>query len=219
MCGRFALFTPLPVLLRDFNIGQVEFTFTPSYNICPGAYVPVVSQSDSRRMTLMKWGLIPSWAENESIGFKMINARIETVHEKKSYRNAFQRRRCVIPFDGYFEWMGTGKVKQPYYFFPKVPSGLAGIWENWTGREGQRVSSFSVITVPAPPPYNEIHHRMPFLVPNGVNDFWLGGGELDVDKLLEKTSEFSNNILDYHRVSEFVNSTRNDCPRCIERVE
>ncbi len=144
MCGRFTLRTPASQVAEAF--GVLPFPdLQPRYNIAPSQQVPVVrlAQNDSRELALLRWGLVPSWADDPKIGYKMINARGESVATKPSFRSAFKKRRCLVVTDGFYEWQKTdGGKKQPYYIrlMNERPFAFAGLWEHW-GREGQEFDS------------------------------------------------------------------------------
>lgn len=134
MCDRFVLISDLSVITEDFDIQQVSASFSPSRNVSPGQQIPAVIRRDDKNiLATFLWGLIPPWVKDPSIGVKLINARAETVNEKPSFKNAFQKRRCLIIADGFYEWKKEGKKKIPYYFFLKSgkPFGFAGLYETW----------------------------------------------------------------------------------------
>ena len=134
MCGRFVLISDLSVITEYFDIQEVLASFSPSRNVSPGQHIPaVIRRDDKKNLVTFLWGLIPSWSKDSSIGAKLINARAETVNEKPSFKNALQKRRCLIIADGFYEWENEGKKKIPYYFSLKSgkPFGFAGLYESW----------------------------------------------------------------------------------------
>jgi putative SOS response-associated peptidase YedK len=186
MCGRFTLRTPLTVLMHHFNIDarpdQQQVLFEPRYNIPPTVDVPVVRFADGHRtLSLMRWGLLPSWTKDPKKAPLLNNARAESVAEKPSFRTAFKKRRCLIPVDGFYEWKTIGKAKQPYYFHrqDERPFAFAGLWEAWN-----EIESCTIITTDANEVMAPIHHRMPVvLVPNDYKE-WLDPEASELEKLL-----------------------------------
>lgn len=153
--------------------------FEPRYNIAPSTGIPTIIQTPEGRrvLQLMHWGLIPSWAKNESIGDKLINARGESIAEKPSFRAAFKRHRCVIPASGFYEWVQEGKVKQPYYISLKSdqPMAFAGLWETWRTPDGSSLESTCIVTTDANKIMNQIHNRMPVILEPNDWRVWLSG--------------------------------------------
>jgi putative SOS response-associated peptidase YedK len=176
MCGRFVLISDLSIITEDFNIQEVSASFTPSRNVSPGQHIPAVIRSDDKNiLATFLWGLIPSWAKDPSIGAKLINARAETVNEKPSFKIAFQKRRCLIVADGFYEWKKEGRNKTPYYFYLKSgkPFGFAGLYETWLSPEKKKVDTCTIITTRANEVVQPIHERMPVIVPKEKEAVWL----------------------------------------------
>jgi putative SOS response-associated peptidase YedK len=147
MCGRYTLKTPAGVLTERFDIEESSTSITSSYNIAPTQQVAtVLAENGKRKLEMLHWGLIPSWAKDPKVGNRMINARAETVAEKPSYRKAFQERRCLIVADGFYEWQKTDNGKQPFYIRmeDESPFAFAGLWESW--RNGGEIRSCTIIT-------------------------------------------------------------------------
>ena len=167
MCGRFALKSPPAELVTRFGLDECA-DYSPRYNIPPGTDIPVIRQSPEGRrvLYLLRWGLVPHWAKDPSIGVKLNNARGESVAEKPSFKQAFMRRRCLIPADGFYEWKTEGKTKQPYYFSLKSgePMAMAGLWESWKAPDGSVLRTTCVITTRANALMEPIHERMPVIV-------------------------------------------------------
>jgi putative SOS response-associated peptidase YedK len=222
LCGRYTLTVPLSNLVDSFDVDPPEFDYPPRYNIAPTQDAPVIAQdADGRRMGLLRWGLVPSWAKDLSMGGRMINARAETVAEKPAFRRAFRHRRCLVPADGFFEWKpgaekeGPKGAKVPHWIHreDREPFGMAGLWERWTPEEGNPVHTFTIITTDAVPEIRGIHPRMPVILPPGDLDEWLDSAS-SVDDLLALLRPNGDGIRT-HPVSSFVNSPRNDGPECI----
>ena len=174
MCGRYTLATPVNDLAERFEIDEYPSPITPSYNIAPTQEVAaVLVEEEKRKLQMLRWGLIPAWADDPSIGNRMINARSETVAEKPSFRKAFKDRRCLVLTDGFYEWQRTPDGKQPYYIHMKdgSPFAFAGLWESW--RDGEEIRSCTIITTEANQLVGEVHSRMPVILPPEDYEVWL----------------------------------------------
>ena len=176
MCGRFILLTDLSVIVESFRIGEVACEYRPGNNISPGQQIAaVLRKDDQNRLVDFRWGLIPSWAKDPSIGNKMFNARAETIAEKPSFREAFKRRRCLIIADGFYEWQKIGPIKKPLRFSLKSgePFGLAGLYDTWISPEQKTVNTCTIITTEPNDLLRPIHDRMPVIVRKELEDFWI----------------------------------------------
>jgi putative SOS response-associated peptidase YedK len=169
--------------------------------------------------TLLRWGLIPSWARDKNIGAKLLNARAETVATQPSFRAAFKKRRCLLAADGFFEWAKVNKGKQPYYFTLKDegPFAFAGLWEEWRG-EGEPLRSCTILTTGANDVVRPVHERMPVILAPGDYARWLGPAAKPQEELLPLLRPLPAEALVARPVSTFVNSARNEGPRCVEPV-
>jgi putative SOS response-associated peptidase YedK len=219
MCGRFVLFSNVTVLQGEFNIFQTPFDFQPSYNIAPTQdIVAVIRESGDNRLVTFRWGLIPFWAKDPSIGNRMINARGETVAEKASFRTPFKKRRCIIIADGFYEWRKEGTGKVPVYVFLKSrrPFGLAGLFDFWNSPKGEEIRTCTIITTDANELLRPVHDRMPVIIPEEWRDLWLDPKNLDEKFLRELLGPYPSDLMDHHDVSRFVNSPKNDSPECIQ---
>ena len=168
---------------------------------------------------MLRWGLVPSWAKDPSIGSRMINARGETVANKPSFRGPFRSRRCLIPADGFYEWAkGEGGTKQPYYVTlrEKRPLAFAGLWEHWEDPDGAAIESCTIITTQANEVLADIHERMPVILHRADYDRWLDLGFQDTSKLQQLLAPYPAHQMARHAVSTFVNSPRNESAACIE---
>lgn len=187
MCGRYVLLTDLSVIVESFDIGKVACEYRPGINISPGQQVAAVLRRDGRNSLVhFQWGLIPSTATDPSIGSRMFNARAETVSEKPSFRNAFARRRCLIPADGFYEWKKLGKGKQPFRFSLKSgePFGFAGLYESWVSPEGKPVDTCTIITTEPNDLLRPVHDRMPVILPKDREAHWIDPENWDAGRLL-----------------------------------
>ncbi|WP_296891799.1 SOS response-associated peptidase [Thiobacillus sp.] len=187
MCGRFALKTPPSELATRFGLDEVV-ELAPRYNIAPGTDIPTIRHSpDGKRvMHMLRWGLVPHWAKDPSIGAKLSNARGETLTEKPSFRDAFKRRRCLVPADGFYEWKTEGRQKQPYYFSMKSgePFALGGLWESWRMPDGNVLRTCCLITTGPNDIMLPVHDRMPVIVAPDDYETWLTGEPDDVQGLV-----------------------------------
>jgi len=159
MCGRYAQRTDPKKLAKEFKVPDVP-DVKPRYNIAPTQDILAVYEAaDGREMKFYKWGLVPSWAKDKSMGARLINARSETITEKPSFREAFKKRRCIIPADGFYEWKRTEGKKQPFFFQmqDERPFGFAGLWERWEGADGEVIHSCTILTTEANEVLRPIH--------------------------------------------------------------
>src|SRR5215216_3572508 len=180
MCGRYTLRTPVDTLAEAFEIEEYPSSIVPSYNIAPTQEVAaVVEEDEKRKLEMLRWGLIPSWAKDPAIGNKMINARAETLAEKPSFRTALKRRRCLVVADGFYEWKKTGGGKTPMYVQLKdgQPFGFAGLWEAWQSPEDGLIKTCTIITTTPNELLADIHDRMPVILPREAYDRWLAPEE------------------------------------------
>ena len=225
MCGRYRLSRHKQVLLDRFGVEPDEdFDWQPRYNIAPTDRVPVIRQDPRqprRRISLLRWGLIPSWAKDASVGARMINARAESAAEKPAFRDALMKRRCLVPADGFYEWKKLDKTRQPYSI--GMADGelfaFAGVWERWKDPVGQWVKSFSILTTEPNRLTREVHDRMPAIVDPGSYDLWLDPGLTDLAAVGELVKPFEASRMRMYPVSARVNSVKNDDAACAEEMD
>ncbi len=222
MCGRFTLGKEPDSLLDYFHLHGEVPDFDMSYNIAPTQMTPIVFCDQQYRVCeLMRWGLIPSWSKGPDAKFNMINARAESIEQKPAYREAFKQRRCLVPADGFYEWSGQSKPKQPYYIYEEGRSlfAFAGIWEQWSS-PAQSINSFSIITTAANELMQNIHQRMPVIIRPERFDEWLFADEVDrYKKLVGPDFTSGNDIrLAYYPVSNRVNSVKHDSAELIKSL-
>ena len=219
MCGRYTLKSSGRQVAEAF--GLAEFPELPErYNIAPTQSVPVVLDDGGRRLEMLHWGLIPSWADDPFIGSRMINARAETVAEKPSFRSAFKRRRCLVVADGFYEWKKFDGGKQPHYLRLKDsgPFGFAGLWESWSMEGGEEIISCTIITTEPNEVAAEVHNRMPVILPPDVYDAWLDPGNDDREELLAMLAPYAAEEMEAYAVSRSVNRPANDYPEVLQSV-
>lgn len=218
MCGRFAQISPVKVIKKEFNVKEIAVDFKPNYNAAPTQNIAAIIYDKVNKLVQLRWGLIPFWAKEASIGNKMINARAETITDKPSFRNAFQRHRCLIAVDGFYEWKKEGGIRKPLFIFlkSKKPFGLAALYETWTSPEGVQIMSCSIITTEANALMKSIHTRMPVIIPKDHEAQWLDFTGKDRTMLLQLLKPYDSEQMDSFYVSQFVNSPKNNSPECIK---
>lgn len=222
MCGRYNLITDADALIDFFEIEQSLLEpaeSTPRYNIAPNQQVPIVRSSDNRReLLLARWGLVPHWSKEANPKYSTINARAETVAEKPSYREAFRRKRCLIPATGFYEWKRENDYKTPYHI-QLVNGGLfsfAGLWDHWE-RQGEGFDSCSIIVTAANQVMQPIHQRMPVILNQSEYKTWLNPAFDNRARLESMLLPFAGSLKAYP-VSTLVNNPRNDNPDCTAPV-
>lgn len=217
MCGRFAFYSPGEATAALFGVNGAP-PIDARYNIAPTQYIAAVrnDSEDGRELTMLRWGLVPFWAKDPSIGNRMINARAETVAEKPSYRAAYRHRRCVVLADGFYEWHTEGGVKRPYYISASdgEPFAFAALWENWQSKvSDESVQSTTLITTAANEFMSTLHHRMPVVLRSETADRWLAGDDDLIDFAVSHGPE-----LRAWAVDRRVNNARNEGEDLIEAV-
>jgi len=223
MCGRFRLTRSQKYLEEHFDAyGEVEAL--PRYNIAPSQLVVTIRQDASkpvRTLSTMRWGLVPSWAKDTSMGYKTINARAETVATTASFREPFKSQRCLIPADGFYEWQRNGKAKQPYCF--KVNDGevfaLAGLWDKWRNPEGEVIESCTILTTTPNSLLSDIHDRMPVILSPENYDLWLDPEFRNTASVSEMLRPFDPTLMRRYPVSTRINNVQNDDADCAEPIE
>ena len=224
MCGRLVIDLSPEMITEIYGIiKKIDRELNPRYNVVPSQTIPIVREDveGSRELTFVRWGLIPSWAKDISIGNSLINARSETAAEKPSFRSAFKRRRCVIPSGGFYEWQRQdGKRKQPWYFrmADGSPVSIAGLWEHWQGSDGQIIESCSILTTSANELMAPIHDRMPVILSHEDHATWLNPKLTDGAPLKALCRPCPADLLNAYPVSPMVNSPKNDSADCIEPI-
>lgn len=221
MCSRYALTSP-PEAVRAYFAHGTEMDYPPRYNIAPTQPVAIVRLDHQRRreLALVRWGLIPSWCKDPARISLLINARAETAAEKASFRGSLRHRRCLVPADCFYEWMGRAGARRPFMIRRVAggPMALAGLWDHWLGADGSEIETMAILTVAANPTVGRIHDRMPAIIPPEHFEAWLDttSGRSDVaETLLEPAPE---GLLDVLEVSSKLNNSRNEGPEVQEIV-
>ncbi len=215
MCGRFALASSAQAI-AEYLETDIPEVFVSRYNIAPTT--PVLAKT-ATGLTFFRWGLVPAWAKELSIGNRMFNARAETVSEKPSFRHAFKRRRCLIPATGFYEWHTENSFKRPY--FCHINQSLfcfAGIWEQWQDGAGNELQSCAILTTAAVGSMEKIHHRMPVVISRENHNSWLNHQSESTSQAMDCLAELMDQF-DYYPVSSKVNSTGNDSAELIQAVQ
>lgn len=224
MCGRFTLTATFEEIIDRFDIQAFidQENYEPSFNIAPSqAVLAVINDGKSNRMGFLKWGLVPPWAKDPAIGHKMINARAETLAEKPSFRKAFQKKRCLIIADSFYEWKRhEDKSKTPMRIKLKSDDlfAMAGVWEAWKSPEGKTLYTCSVITTGPNELMKDIHDRMPVILKPDDEKFWLDPSVIDANDLNKLLVPFDDTLMETYKVSSLVNSPKNNSIGLIQEI-
>ncbi len=221
MCGRFTLTLDPGELQELLELGPFIHIVQPRFNIAPSQPVPIVKEAKTRAVELYRWGLVPFWADDPKIGYRMINARSETAHEKPSFRAAFKYRRCLILADGFFEWHSKAKStpKIPYFFKLEndYPFTFAGLYEHWQSKDGGELHTCTILTCPPNEMVSKYHNRMPVILDKDARWTWLEQG-MDKSILRDLLAPYPADKMKCYAVSRAVNSPENDRPEVLEPV-
>ena len=221
MCGRYSLAADMEGLEERFAFSGEGLPGQARFNIAPTQEILTVTNDGSRNNAQsMKWGLIPHWAQDPSMNNRMINARAETVEERPMFRRAFERRRCLVLADGFYEWMKVGKSKVPMRITLRSgePFGFAGLWETWESPDGTQVHSCTILTTTPNAVMEPIHNRMPVILPREAEGLWLAPGPTQASVLKALLVPYPAADMEAYQVSALVNSPRNDTPDVIART-
>ena len=222
MCGRFTIQMGTADLGALFHAAPRGESLAPSFNVAPGQLVPVVLREEDRLvLTSMRWGLVPSWAKDAAIGNRLINARVETVAEKPTFRKAFRERRCLVVADGFYEWRAEGKRKVPYHITlaDRDVLSFAGLWERWVSPEGEDLRTCAIVTVAANDFMRTIHERMPAILPKDKEAQWLDPAQKDAAALLCLLGPYPPSLMRARKVSTLVNRPTENSPQCLLPLE
>jgi putative SOS response-associated peptidase YedK len=224
MCGRYRLSRRKQLVEEYFAAVSEECEWSPRYNIAPSQPVLTIRQNAHepvRRLSTMRWGLIPSWSKDPTIGFKTINARSETVATTASFREPFRSQRCLLPADGFYEWKRQGHTKQPYCFEVNDNTlfAFAGLWDRWTSPQGDIAESCTIITTTPNSLLADVHDRMPVILSQENYDIWLDPAFRDETALSQMLKPFDSGLMKRYPVNPKVNHVQNDDPECSKSVE
>jgi putative SOS response-associated peptidase YedK len=224
MCGRYRLSRRKQIIEEHFDSVSGEEDWSPRYNVAPTQPVPIIRQHPKeprRELSLVRWGLIPSWAKDASGAAGMINARSETAAIRPAFRDPLKARRCIIPADGFYEWARTGKTKQPFCF--EVNEGdlfaFAGLWERWKDPSGNWIRTCAILTTTPNAVTSAVHDRMPVILDPDAYDLWLDPGFTDVAAVSEMLKPYDARLMRSYPVSTRINQAVNDDADCAKPVE
>lgn len=220
MCGRYTLLADEADILRSFGLTESIAGYEPSYNVAPGQNVlAIIHNGEDKRAGYLRWGLVPSWAKDEKIGYKMINARSETAHEKPSFKNLMARKRCLIVADSFYEWKHADGSRQPQRIQVKNRQlfAMAGLWDKWE-QNGRTLFTCTLLTKDANDFMKDIHHRMPIILPKEKEDEWIEPYVKAPAEAKQFLSSFETEELTAYPVGKHVNAARNNDPTCIEPI-
>ena len=215
MCGRFSLRVEMDELLAYYRLVQPELELTPRYNIAPGLMIPAIIEAhNERKLGYLRWGLVPSWAKDDKVGYMMINARADSLTAKPAFRKLISSKRCIIPADGYYEWRKADK--QPFRITMESRSlfSMAALYDTWVAPSGEKLSTCTIITTEANEGIRPIHERMPAIIPPDHIDAWLSRDQSNPSELLPLLKPTEGMFA--YPVSPIVGNARNDSPAYIE---
>jgi len=221
MCGRYTIIKSPEELENQFEIDVNKEVYQTSFNIAPTQKAPIITNSNPHKASFFNWGLVPNWSKDPKVGYKMINARQETILEKPSFKSAFEKRRCVVLTDGFYEWKKNGKTKIPSFISLKSNKtfALAGLWDKWESPNNETLNTFTIITTSANLFMQTIHHRMPCIFENNQQiKFWLNNDLKPIDHL-SVLKPLEKDKMKMHEVSLLVNSVKNTKASLIDPVE
>jgi putative SOS response-associated peptidase YedK len=218
MCGRYTLYKKAKVLAKRYNLATMPKDVQENFNVAPGQIMPVITADElgQPHLEFMRWGLIPTWAKDPSIGYKLINARDDTIFEKPMWRGLVLRKRALIPADGFYEWKrlpeGNKERKQPFYIRPKHLDvfSFAGVWETWKDAEGKELKTYSIITTAPNEEMSSVHNRMPVILHQEDEASWLEPSKVSRAEIEPFLHPYEDRGLEMYEVSKDVNSTANN---------
>ena len=222
MCARFTITAPAQQIVELFDL-DLLVDLVPRYNVAPTQQVLAVrlDAENKKEYARLRWGLVPSWADDLKIGQRLINARSETVGEKPAFRDAIRKRRCLIAADGFYEWKGEKKNKQPYFIHRpgREPFAFAGIWERWHDPDGKLIETCSILTTDANEKMRPLHDRMPVILPKDQHARWLDPAIKQAGDLKELLQPLSDDALQMYPVTTRVGNPRFEDPSCVEPID
>jgi putative SOS response-associated peptidase YedK len=222
MCGRFSIVVTIEELMERFLLEELSpIPYSPRYNVAPGQLIPaIIAHEGMNRLGALKWGLLPAWSKEEKLSFPTFNAKAETLSQKASFRLPFERKRCLIPADGFYEWKtSSGGQKQPMRIVMKNRSlfAMAGLYDTWTAPDGRKISSCTVITTEPNALMADIHNRMPVILRPGDEELWLDRSRFEPERLHSLLVPYDADEMEAYPVHPSVGSVKNDGPELIER--
>lgn len=218
MCGRFTLTVKEQDILEEFGVEAIVHGYEARYNIAPGQKVLAIIQTGGgKRAGMMDWGLVPSWAKDPKIGYKMINARSETAHEKTSFKRLMAQKRCLIIADSFYEWKKTNDGKQPMRIYSEKRKlfAFAGLWDHWKTEDDERFTC-TILTKEANAFMQSIHNRMPVILPKDRQEQWIEPVKWTGEQAHQFVEQLTMEELEAYPVSTYVNSAKHTGEACIE---
>ncbi|PZT54112.1 SOS response-associated peptidase [Paenibacillus silvae] len=222
MCGRFTITDPLDEIMERYMASIADgFEYRPNYNAAPMQYIPtIIAGKEGNKLGALRWGLVPSWAKDDKIGNKMINARAETLAEKPAFKRLISSKRCIIPTNGFYEWQKDGSGKRPMRILMKDDRlfSLAGLYDTWTDQDGKKLSTCTIITTEPNSLMEDIHNRMPVILHPDNEAEWLGRDNDDVNSLLGLLKPYEAAKMRVYEVSKEVGSVRNNDVGLLKKI-
>jgi len=220
MCGRFEIHSPIDIIAEIFGVAEWDIEYFPRYNIAPSQDILIVINDGKRKLIKSRWGFVPSWSKDLNTGYRMINARAETAANSRMFRSAFEKQRCLVVADGFYEWRKEGTTKKPFYIRLKSqkPFGFAGLYNTWTSPEGERLCTSTIMTTNANELVLPIHDRMPVIIPADKYDVWLGPAVHDSSVLQGVLHPYASGEMECFPVTPKVNSFKYNSPENIKPI-
>ena len=221
MCGRFEIHSAIEMITEIFGIDEWEIEYSPNYNVAPSQDILIVVNDGKRRLIRSRWGLVPPWSKDLSTGYKMINARAESLAEKRSFKTAFEKQRCLVVADGFYEWRKEGTGKKPFYIRLKSgkPFGFAGLYNVWKSPEGEQITTSTIITTDANELVRPIHNRMPVITSPDRYGLWLDPSVHEKDLLMPVLTPVASEEMEMYRVTPKMNSVKYNDPENVKAIE
>ena len=221
MCGRFEIHSAIEVIAEIFGIADRDLEYPPHYNIAPSQDILIVVNDGKRRLIKSRWGFVPSWSRDLDASYRMINARAETVASSKAFKSAFEKQRCLVVADGFYEWRKEGTTRKPFYVRLKShkPFGFAGLYNAWRSPDGELLTMSTIITTGANQLVMPIHERMPVIAPADKYDLWLDPRVQDSSVLPGLLNPYPSEEMELFPVTPKVNSFKYDSPESIEPLD
>lgn len=216
MCGRYTFHAAPEHIQQEFGLPDPP-EIAPRYNIAPQQTLPIITNAEPTTLTPARWGLVPHWAKDASIGNKLFNARSETAHEKPSFKQAFSQRPCLVPANGFFEWLKEGQARRPMYIHLKERPlfAFAGLWESWQNPNGREVRTFTVLTTAPNALIQPLHHRMAVILERDAYTTWLGLDDAPLEVRQALLRPYPSDKMTYYEVAPLVNKVGHDTPDMI----
>ncbi len=221
MCGRFEIHSAIEIIAEIFGIADWDLEYPPHYNIAPSQDILIVVNDGKRRLIKSRWGFVPSWSQDLDASYKMINARAETVASSKAFKSAFEKQRCLVVADGFYEWRKEGTTRKPFYVRLKShkPFGFAGLYNVWISPDGEPLTMSTIITTGANQLVMPIHERMPVIASADEYDLWLDPRVQDSSVLPRLLNPYPSEEMELFPVTPKVNSFKFDSPESIEPLD